>query len=129
MRIRDCSSDVCSSDLEDGSSPLSQAGAVIHGNFFGQSSFGTYAIAHRRNTVKVDKNLPLDILGPLGCCVMTGARSEEHTSELQSLMRLSYSVFFLKTNTFLFFFFFFISFFFISYFLYFLFLYFLFYFF
>src|SRR3546814_7253773 len=51
--------------LEDGSSPLSQAGAVIHGNFFGQSSFGTYAIAHRRNTVKVDKNLPLDILGPL----------------------------------------------------------------
>jgi Zn-dependent alcohol dehydrogenase len=59
--------------LEDSSSPLSQAGAVIHGNFFGQSSFGTYAIAHRRNTVKVDKNLPLDILGPLGCGVMTGA--------------------------------------------------------
>src|SRR3546814_7924129 len=26
-------------------------------------------------------------------------RSEEHTSELQSLMRLSYAVFFLKTNT------------------------------
>src|SRR3546814_9373646 len=28
-----------------------------------------------------------------------GARSEEHTSELQSLMRISYAVFFLKTNT------------------------------
>src|SRR3546814_5275068 len=26
----------------------------------------------------------------------TGARSEEHTSELQSLMRISYAVFFLK---------------------------------
>lgn len=61
--------------LEDGSSPLSQTGEVIHGNFFGQSSFGTYAIAHRRNTVKVDKSLPLDILGPLGCGIMTGAGS------------------------------------------------------
>jgi Zn-dependent alcohol dehydrogenase len=59
--------------LEDGSSPLCQTGAVIHGNFFGQSSFSTYAIAHRRNTVKVDEDLPLDILGPLGCGVMTGA--------------------------------------------------------
>lgn len=61
--------------LEDGSSPLSQAGDVIHGNFFGQSSFGTYAIAHRRNTVKVDAELPLEILGPLGCGIMTGAGS------------------------------------------------------
>jgi Zn-dependent alcohol dehydrogenase len=59
--------------LEDGSSPLSQNDAIVHGNFFGQSSFGSYAIAHRRNTVKVDKDLPLDILGPLGCGVQTGA--------------------------------------------------------
>src|SRR3546814_6736328 len=29
------------------------------------------------------------------------ARSEEHTSELQSLMRISYAVFCLKTNTYL----------------------------
>src|SRR3546814_10828350 len=29
----------------------------------------------------------------------THIRSEEHTSELQSLMRISYSVFFLKTKT------------------------------
>src|SRR3546814_8597831 len=28
-----------------------------------------------------------------------GPRSEEHTSELQSLMRISYAVFYLKTNT------------------------------
>ncbi|SEP87391.1 aryl-alcohol dehydrogenase [Solimonas aquatica] len=57
----------------DGSSPLSQAGATVHGNFFGQSSFGSYAIANRRNTVKVDAGLPLDLLGPLGCGIQTGA--------------------------------------------------------
>jgi Zn-dependent alcohol dehydrogenase len=59
--------------LEDGSSPLSQDGAVVHGNFFGQSSFASVAIANARNTVKVDKDLPLDILGPLGCGIQTGA--------------------------------------------------------
>src|SRR3546814_2302915 len=30
------------------------------------------------------------------CCVWSVARSEEHTSELQSLMRISYAVFCLK---------------------------------
>src|SRR3546814_3288066 len=35
------------------------------------------------------------LLAPLGI----GMRSEEHTSELQSLMRISYAVFCLKTNT------------------------------
>src|SRR3546814_9247584 len=59
--------------LEDGGTPLSQQGGMIHGNFFGQSSFATYAIAHRRNTLKVDQALPLEILGPLGCVVQTGA--------------------------------------------------------
>ncbi len=59
--------------LDDGSSPLSQGDAVVHGNFFGQSSFATVAIANARNTVKVDKSLPLEILGPLGCGIQTGA--------------------------------------------------------
>lgn len=59
--------------MEDGSSPLSQDGTVVHGNFFGQSSFATHAIAHRRNAVKVDPSLPLEILGPLGCGIQTGA--------------------------------------------------------
>lgn len=57
----------------DGSTALSQNGGVVHGNFFGQSSFGSYAIAHERNTVVVDKSLPLDLLGPLGCGIQTGA--------------------------------------------------------
>ena len=59
--------------LEDGTSPLSQGDAVVHGNFFGQSSFASVAIANARNTVKVDKSLPLEILGPLGCGIQTGA--------------------------------------------------------
>jgi Zn-dependent alcohol dehydrogenase len=57
----------------DGTSPLSQNGAKLHGNFFGQSSFATYSIAHEVNTVVVPKELPLEILGPLGCGVQTGA--------------------------------------------------------
>src|SRR3546814_1882571 len=33
------------------------------------------------------------------CAVSAPSRSEEHTSELQSLMRISYAVFFLKKKT------------------------------
>lgn len=58
---------------DDNSSPLSTGGSMLHGNFFGQSSFASYAIAHERNTVVVDKSLPLEILGPLGCGIQTGA--------------------------------------------------------
>src|SRR3546814_3491286 len=35
---------------------------------------------------------------PMGAAVANRARSEEHTSELQSLMRTSYAVFCLKKN-------------------------------
>jgi Zn-dependent alcohol dehydrogenase len=59
--------------LADGSTSISKGDEVIHGNFFGQSSFASYAIAHERNTVKVAKDLPLELLGPLGCGVQTGA--------------------------------------------------------
>jgi aryl-alcohol dehydrogenase/geraniol dehydrogenase (NAD+) len=59
--------------LEDGSSALSQGGALIHGNFFGQSSFATMAVARAKNVVKVDRSLPLELLGPLGCGIQTGA--------------------------------------------------------
>lgn len=41
--------------------------------FFGQSSFGTYAVAHARNVIKVDKDVDLALLGPLGCGIQTGA--------------------------------------------------------
>jgi aryl-alcohol dehydrogenase len=57
----------------DGSITMRKEGEPIHGSFFGQSSFATYALASDRNIVKVDKDLPLEILGPLGCGVQTGA--------------------------------------------------------
>ena len=48
-------------------------GHALHDHFFGQSSFGTYAMAHERNIVKVPKEAPLELLGPLGCGIQTGA--------------------------------------------------------
>src|SRR3546814_1942865 len=43
---------------------------------------------------------PLPLLPPAaGVAVSHGPRSEEHTSELQSLMRISYAVFCLKKKT------------------------------
>lgn len=41
--------------------------------FFGQSSFATYAVTDQRNCVKVDTDLDLTILGPLGCGIQHGA--------------------------------------------------------
>jgi len=57
----------------DGSSALSGEGGRINGNFFGQSSFATYALCHEVNTVKVPADVPLELLGPLACGVQTGA--------------------------------------------------------
>jgi len=41
--------------------------------YFGQSSFAHYALAGERSVVKVRKDLPLKLLGPLGCGIQTGA--------------------------------------------------------
>ncbi|MDB4893826.1 MAG: S-(Hydroxymethyl)glutathione dehydrogenase, partial [Firmicutes bacterium] len=57
----------------DGSTAIRQNGEAVHSHFFGQSSFGTFAIAHERNVVKVRKDVPLELLGPLGCGIQTGA--------------------------------------------------------
>jgi aryl-alcohol dehydrogenase len=59
----------------DGTTCLSCGGERIHSHFFGQSSFATHAIVPERTAVKVDKDLPLEQLGPLGCGVITGAGS------------------------------------------------------
>lgn len=45
----------------------------VHDHFFGQSSFSEYAIATERNAVVVSKDVPLELLGPLGCGIQTGA--------------------------------------------------------
>ncbi len=60
---------------EDGSSALSNEDGRVASNFFGQSSFAAHSITYQRNLVKVDKHLPIELLGPLGCSVQTGAGS------------------------------------------------------
>ncbi|MEN3279818.1 MAG: aryl-alcohol dehydrogenase [Solirubrobacteraceae bacterium] len=58
----------------DGSNGLSNgAGPDVHGHFFGQSSFATYSLATERNVVEVPRDVPLELLGPLGCGLQTGA--------------------------------------------------------
>jgi aryl-alcohol dehydrogenase len=58
----------------DGTTPYSNAaGERISGCFFCQSSFGTHALARERNVVKIDPTVPLEIMGPLGCGISTGA--------------------------------------------------------
>lgn len=58
--------------MDDGSHRLAQDGEAL-ATFFGQSSFATYAIAKSRNAVKVDPEVDLALLGPLGCGIQTGA--------------------------------------------------------
>src|SRR3546814_1545646 len=104
MRISDWSSDVCSSDLRDGRGSLA-------GRYHRQSE--PWHAARRRHLVRTHRRhhhrpaelRPRNITprrpgGPdQDQATPQGARrhrSEEHTSELQSLMRSSYAVFCLK---------------------------------
>lgn len=57
----------------DGSHYLAAGDTPVHGDFFNQSSFATHAIGHQRGIVKVTKDAPLELLGPLGCGIQTGA--------------------------------------------------------
>jgi aryl-alcohol dehydrogenase len=60
--------------LPDGTSPVSVAGHPVSASFFGQSSFAAHAIANERNVVLIEADdVPLEILGPLGCGFQTGA--------------------------------------------------------
>src|SRR3546814_10346267 len=96
MRISDWSSDVCSSDLlTSNDSPACKVSAV----WPSQVSIATVFGAPRKVIRTVC--LPLttiersdSVCGQIGTSV--NARSEEHTSELQSLMRITYAVFCLK---------------------------------
>ncbi len=57
----------------DGSFTMHKGNENVYAHFFGQSSFASHAIANERNIVKVDKNVPINSLGPLGCGIQTGA--------------------------------------------------------
>src|SRR3546814_10573233 len=119
MRIKDWSSGVCSSDLAGGEQGV-LCGGGGHGGLGGRlvgggggAGFGSLAIARREGEAdgsgKDERSQhggspahgpagPEAVKGnagadPLACAI---GRSEEHTSELQSLMRISYAVFCLQ---------------------------------
>src|SRR3546814_5581399 len=104
MRISDWSSDVCSSDLQLFSKhPVTKSRCEReHDN-----SYDDPQKAPRKHRIPVPR-FSGEARGSRGYCKREcgkrrwracggiGARSEEHTSELQSLMRISYAVFCLK---------------------------------
>src|SRR3546814_8430205 len=119
MRISDWSSDVCSSDLKYGWYPRSLSKIYVHeprhrrfhitalaGSspeipLHRPSLHATSRISAIRKTNMFDgagqRSLPM---GPQSAAEPDRViRSEEHTSELQSLMRTSYAVFCLKKKT------------------------------
>jgi len=59
--------------LDGSTATKDKGGQRVHDHFFAQSSFGTFALANERNTIKVPKDAPLERLGPLGCGIQTGA--------------------------------------------------------
>jgi aryl-alcohol dehydrogenase len=59
--------------LATGGSCLSRGGSPVHGHFFGQSSFSTYSMTTERAVVKVADDAPIELFGPLGCGLATGA--------------------------------------------------------
>src|SRR3546814_4295851 len=94
MRISDWSSDVCSSDLGHVDSVQRGAGQAF-AILPSQNATGNFVKVVQRVPVRIvfdTKNAPDPRDYPIG----PGMRSEEHTSELQSLMRISYAVFCLK---------------------------------
>src|SRR3546814_9578918 len=102
MRISDWSSDVCSSDLI-GTQPPGRAVDPLAPAFLQPQSGAELAGADLHDIVEGhllapamlhDREVPAIIIGIVG--VARPDRSEEHTSELQSLMRISYAVFCLK---------------------------------
>src|SRR3546814_3671031 len=111
MRISDWSTDVCSSDLA--ASDRAAAAVRLYGGHRGGwrtvgggvpavpaglcPDGGTAGARRaRRMTAAIVVALPTDAAVDYGGGVTD--RSEEHTSELQSLMRISYAVFCLKKN-------------------------------
>src|SRR3546814_7912038 len=100
MRISDWSSDVCSSDLRAVRRVPELADARLartarHRRRDDRRTGGDARRAVRRHAAR-DQRLAAARCGRLAAATRYAARSEEHTSELQSLMRISYAVFCLK---------------------------------
>src|SRR3546814_8093167 len=111
MRISDWSSDVCSSDLQDTRHALSACPdlAKLVAGYSGAHFVQIVAppLVHGDTLLPIAATV-IDAANAVGIGMgkrpLDGLRSEEHTSELQSLMRSSYAVFCLtkkknKNNT------------------------------
>jgi aryl-alcohol dehydrogenase len=48
-------------------------GSPVSSHFFGQSSFASVSNVAERSVVKISKDAPLELMGPLGCGIQTGA--------------------------------------------------------
>lgn len=59
----------------DGSTAYQRDGTRVFGHFVGQSSFASHALVHHSAAIRVDPDIALEILAPLGCGVQTGAGS------------------------------------------------------
>src|SRR3546814_7783273 len=88
MRISDWSSDVCSSDLTP-SAPASISARVA----------SPVATLPASTCTRFDSFLIFSTVTATILLWPCAVRSEGHTSELQSLMRITYAVFHLKTKT------------------------------
>src|SRR3546814_4860208 len=90
MRISDWSSDVCSSDLKTSiGAPISLRGNAA--TCRKRECLPSAAITNRARIFSPFFNL-IPLMRPASPYKRSLARSEEHTSELQSLMRISYAV-------------------------------------
>jgi aryl-alcohol dehydrogenase len=57
----------------DGSHSIREHDVEIGSSFFGQSSFAQYAVVDHRGVVPVEPSVDLQLVGPLGCGIQTGA--------------------------------------------------------
>src|SRR3546814_5125859 len=90
MRISDWSSDVCSSDLAALPGTIRLRHSALERDYrLGQQTSAVAGGGAREEAIDLPAVLAAD----------AARRSEEHTSELQSLMRISYAVFCLKKKT------------------------------
>src|SRR3546814_3964933 len=100
MRISDWSSDVCSSDLVDHLDRFTlDVGRTLERTADTRHHDLIVGVRRIRNGVALRRSAAT-LIGRLRKCAVAcdqrQRRSEEHTSELQSLMRISYAVFCLK---------------------------------
>jgi aryl-alcohol dehydrogenase len=68
----------------DGSCSHSQNDKPVFARFFGQSSFATYSLTTERSIIKMDSDLPLDLMAPLGCGIQTGAAAVFNTLQVHA---------------------------------------------